>query len=335
MRMLVAALAGLCFVVEAKAEDTIWLSAAGNVQSTIEYSGEIVDFNGTRIVLKFSNGRETDYPAERVQRYRTHLTSEHSQANQLFAQKQYAAAIDQYSKAERGSEQRPWVRREILAQRARCWNFRGHASQAADDFLAIYASDPQHRHWDCIPLLWRNQEVNVLEQRKFAAWIDDARNEAKQLIAASHLLGINKHSEQAKRVLQALARADEAKIAWYAQAQLWRLELTTAPVSRVREWEVQTEKQPTCCQAGAWVLIGRAWSLQRNQSSAALAWLRVPLVFAENRALAADALLSAAQATEGLGQIEDARTLYEEVTRDYGDFQVQATAAQRRLAELR
>lgn len=335
MRLIAVVLVCLTLCSQSFAEDTIWLSAAGHVQAEIASQGEIVDFNRVRLLLRFSNGRESDYPTERVQRYQTPLTEEHEEANRLLAAKQYTAAIEKYTQAERGTEKRAWVRREILAQRARCLNFRNHSFQAAGDFLAIYASDPKHRHWDCIPLQWRTQEVNVLWQRQFSNWINDDKNEAKQLIAASHLFGIAQQRQHVKLVLQKLSRSDQNEIAWYAQTQLWRFDLTTAPESQIRQWEALTEKQPSCCQAGAWLLIGQAWSLQRNHSSAALAWLRVPVVFPENRDLAANCLLNAAQASESLGRLDSARTLYEEVARDYSDFQVLATAAQRRLAELR
>jgi TolA-binding protein len=80
-------------------------------------------------------------------------------------------------------------------------------------------------------------------------------------------------------------------------------------------------------------VIGQAWSAQGRADRAALAYLRVPILYSADRRLAALALLSAGRELEKIGQVPQAVSLYREVARDYAAAPA-AAEARSRLEEL-
>ena len=69
--------------------------------------------------------------------------------------------------------------------------------------------------------------------------------------------------------------------------------------------------------AGPFYTVGHAWSYKKQPRRAALALLRVPVAYAEHRALAARALVEAGEQVERLGDRPGAARLYREVLTDH------------------
>jgi TolA-binding protein len=86
-------------------------------------------------------------------------------------------------------------------------------------------------------------------------------------------------------------------------------------------------------QAAGWYVLGDLYARQDQPDQAALAWLKVPLLFREQRAMAADALLAAGKQLEKMGQPKQAAGLYRELVRDFAHLPP-AGEAQKRLDSL-
>ena len=74
---------------------------------------------------------------------------------------------------------------------------------------------------------------------------------------------------------------------------------------------------------------------QQQWEPAALALMRIPILYPEQRALAAAALLQAARSLESLGRTDEARRLYREVVGDHADQQRTSAEAASRLESLK
>jgi TolA-binding protein len=85
---------------------------------------------------------------------------------------------------------------------------------------------------------------------------------------------------------------------------------------------------PPLQQAGAYSVIGRALDHQQRLQEASLAWLRIPILYPQQDALAADALSEAARLLDKLGQNAEAYRLREELVRRYPDTPAGAHARQ-------
>jgi len=155
---------------------------------------------------------------------------------------------------------------------------------------------------------------------------------AARLLGASWLLSTGQRAA-ATAVLDELAKSSDARIAGLAQVQLWRTKLVTASPAEISRWLAQLEKMPPEIQAAGWYVLGDLFSRQNQPEQAALAYLKVPLLFRQQRALAADALLAAGKQLEKMGQPSQAAGLYRELVRDFAHLPA-AREAQSRLDSL-
>lgn len=315
---------GCAWALPAGAEDAVYLmSEAGSGQYRV--MGEIVDYIGEAIHIRSSEGVQRSYPAERVVRIETTWTAEHTAANQAQAAAQYAQAIEQYRRAVQ-REMRTWARRKILAEMVWCYRAAGQLETAGDTFLLLLGSDPATRDFDSIPLAWTPTEA--VSQSRAEAWLGRDDLPAAKLLAASHLMSTSGRNT-ALATLNELARSPDPRIAALAQAQIWRAEAHRAPRAESDRWEKLIEQMPATLQGGPYFVLGQALATQGRHDEAALAMLRVPILFPRDRTLAASALVLAGESLERAGQADEARRLYQEVIDTYPASRWQAEAQQR------
>ena len=79
--------------------------------------------------------------------------------------------------------------------------------------------------------------------------------------------------------------------------------------------------------------VGEAFARHNQAEKAALAFLRIPILYPRTRPLAAEALLAAATQLEKMQQREEAAGLYREILSDYATLPA-ATVARQRLEQL-
>ena len=193
-------------------------------------------------------------------------------------------------------------------------------------------SDPQTLHFDCIPLAWLPRQPSIAVEQTARQWI--ARQEpAAALLGASHLL-TGSSQAAALTKLRELAGSTDRRVAQMAAAQAWRTALATADETQIDAWAAAIEQMPESLAAGPYFVLGRARAQRQQWPQAALALLRVAILYPGQRALAAQSLLDAGRVLERLDQPREAALLYREVIRDYAEETRTAAEAQSRIEAL-
>ncbi|MAR12193.1 MAG: hypothetical protein CL681_19765 [Blastopirellula sp.] len=313
------------------AEDTVVYRSTNAPGKTTQKTGEVIDFNGLELRLLQTNGRETAIATERILRVKTPKTRAHLQGNQLYAAHQFQEALRHYAQAIR-EEQRTWVRRQILVQQIWCARNLGQIEVAGDQFtLVLLKSDPQTQYFDAIPLAWSPQAVSGAREQRVQKWLA-ADQPASKLLGASWLLSTNQQAT-AVATLRQLATAKDKRIALLAEAQTWRTQVITARETDVARWQQVIAATPAELQGGPLYVLAKAQQRLGRSDQAALSYLRLPILFPNNRPLAASALLAAGD-TLAPSHPADARQMYQELVRDYAETS-QAANAKQQLAKLK
>ena len=327
LRMIVAVVAALhlvWFAAPLMAEDAVVLRSESGA-GEFRVPGEIIDYTGRAIRIRSDQGLERSYAADRVVRIETEWTLEHVAGDEAQAAGQFAAAIEQYRRAVQ-TEPRTWVRRKILAELVWCYRAAGRQEAAGDAFLLLLSSDPATPYFDSIPLAWLPTEA--VSPQRATAWLERDDLPAAQLLGASYLMS-GAQRGAALAALDQLAQHDDPRIAALAIAQRWRAEAFQATAAETAAWMQVIEQMPEPLRGGAYFVLGQTLARQRRHDEAALALLRVPILFDRDRELAAAALVLAGQSLEQASQPDEARRLYQEAIDAYGDSRWRSEARAR------
>jgi len=325
---LVLLLAPLAAGGSASADTVSYRTSAGG---SAKLTGEIVEFNGKELRLKQPGGVESAIPAERVESFETAWTPQHEEAMRLKREGKFGPAVEKFGQALR-AEKRRWVQRRILADTVRCYTALGQYEQAASMFLILVGDDPATQYFGAVPLSWNAHQPSPGLESKATAWLENEDQPAAALIGASWLLSTGRRGA-ALKVLERLARNEDPRVSALARAQIWRTEIVTATPDDVTRWSTIVEEAPAIVRAGPYLVLGRAWSHCGKSEEAALAAMRVPILYADSRPLAADALVTAAGELVKLDRRREATGLYRETVQSYPEAPA-AAEAQRRLEEL-
>ena len=293
--------------------------------------GEVLEYTGAWLTLKLPAGRELRIKSKNVVRLVTNRSETQQLAEGLFRQGKYAPALQRYRQAAR-EEKRSWIRREILARQVECFQNQGEMVAAAQRFLLILESDPTARCFDVIPLIWGSPgNLNALEENSGRQWLREA-TAVSRLIGSSWMLAM---AERASAIdnLESLAASEDLRIAFLAEAQLWRIKLVTASREEVSGWERRIHMMPDSLRAGPYFLLGQGLARHNDPLGAALAFLRIPILHPNRQALVPDALWRAGQCLEAGGQQQDAALVYREVLA-FGDELPTVSAARERLQQI-
>ena len=313
------------------AEDTVVYRSSAAPGKTVQKTGEILDFTGLELRLLQANGRETSIETERIVKVQTPKTRAHLQGNTLYVAHRYQDAARQYAQAIR-DEQRTWVRRQILVQQIWCARNLDQIEVAGDQFTRVLLkSDPQTQYFDALPLAWSPQAVSVTLEQRAKQWLASEHPAAK-LLGASWLLATNNQAT-ALATLRQLVTANDKRLALLAEAQTWRTQLATARLPDVERWQQVVAAIPAKLQGGPRYLLATVQQRLGQVDQAALSYMRLPILFPNNRLLAATALLAAGN-TLAANHPTDARQVYQELIRDYSDT-AQAANAKQQLAMMK
>lgn len=324
MRLVLLAMLGMAPF--AFAEDIVFLKPSANSRTGTRVTGTVTDYTGRELLIRTVGSREQMIPADRVEDVATEYTQKHADADRLFEEKRYADAETLYRRA-LTDEPRQWVRRMILAQVVRCLRQQDKYEQAASTFLLIVQNDPTTQYFDAIPLVWRPREFPLAAERRAVEWLRDERNPVAQLLAASWLLsGPAELRGEALSTLESLTRLREVRVAQLAEVQRWRSLVVTARAEDVARWQRIIEGIEPPLRAGAYHLLGQALARQSRHQEAALAFMRVPVLYAGEVELAAESLLAAADALESNKEIEVARICLRELLREHPGSKAAAAA---------
>ena len=263
-------------------------------------------------------------------------------ADAAYQARKYDAALELYRQA-RDLGNQSGERQRATAMTVRSLQALGRSSESYQEFFTLCRAAPFSEHFDCIPLVWFTSRqftpVAVTPDEQLALqWLSPSTNPsgvdnpAASLLAASILL-TNTQGTNRSRAVEQLEQlsfpgntADREsqvrqQIALLAQMQLRRLQIAALKnESELALWESTVEKLPDSLQGGPYYVLGLAYAKLQNDEQAVLCWMRVPILFSENRPLAAQSLQEAAKALRRLGRNAEERTLLNELQRDYADL---------------
>jgi tetratricopeptide (TPR) repeat protein len=328
---LVVSLAAWLMCHSASAEDVVYLKPVGGAAEG-RIRGEIVDYTGRELRIQNAAGRERSIPAAQVERIETSRSPEQIAGDELFEQGDFRGAIARYRTAlEAAREPREWVRRQILAQIV--WSQRNlqEWDQAGEYFLILLASDPTTPDFACLPLAWIDEKPRLEVERKAQAWLANDQQPAAVLMGASHMLSTS-NRPQALAKLKGLLASSDPRIAWLAYVQLWRAGSNNASPEQRQSFARRIESSDESLRAGAYFVLGRALAPQQPED-AAIALLKLPVLYDRENRLAAIALLDAGECLERLARPAQAMGLYRELDERFAQAPA-ADEARRRLDRL-
>jgi signal peptidase II len=315
-----AALSWLLLGETVPGQDRILLQQPGG--SRFPMSGYIEDYTGREVSFKTKpNEPARRYPRADVIEVTTEYTPHHERGRTLFAAGKIAEAQSELAAA-LNEEDRPWVRREILATQVKCLVWHGDYHGAVSRFLPIVRSDPETFHYGLVPLNWTDDSPGANLRVNAREWIGKNEPPLNRLIGASWLLTVSDGVIEAEQTLKRLTRESDVRIQRLAQMQLWRLKLkreNRVDADEIARWAQFVEGLPVELRGGPYFVIGQAWQYRQEFDRAAQAFLWLPLVYDSDRWLSSRACFEAAESLGEAGDQSQASQLYSEVVFRYGD----------------
>ena len=308
------------WAVPATAQDRVLIQQPGG--SRFPMSGYVEDYTGREISLRLKSSEPVRrYPRADVIEVTTEYTPHHDRGRKLFASGKIADARDELTSA-LNDEDRPWVRREILAGQVKCALWNGDYLGAVTRFIPIVQSDPETFHYGLAPLNWTDDQPAANLRIDARDWIRPNAAPLSRLIGASWLLSVPDGAVEAETTLKKLAREPDVRVQRLAQMQLWRIKLKGSPSldpDEISGWEKFVEGLPVELRGGSYFVIGQAWKNRQEHEKGARAFLWLPLVYDADRWLSSRACFEAAESLSTVGDRTEAIKLYSEVVFRYGD----------------
>ena len=289
--------------------------------------GTITDLKGTQLTLTTSSGRETKIPLERVQSYEADRSAVHQQADQQYAQRNFAAALPLYRDALR-DEPRRWVKRKLLAQLIWCQRNMDMWGAACKNFERLIAEDPETPYFATIPLQWQMQPCPRDVAEVIRRWSGTRNDDALRLIAASWLLTSDRSTYATQ--LRDLARTSSTRVKPLAITQLQREKMLTLREAEISLIMQAVESTPRELRAGGYYLLGEAFARFDRADESALAYLRVPSEYDDDLLLSQKALIGSASQLAGAGHAQEAIKLYRQTI----ELSAKTESGQRAMANL-
>jgi len=312
--------------------EVVTLTSPTNKQSRTRITGRVLDYTGRQVVIETADGRELKRPGGLVVDIESHWSPAHAAADERFAQWRFREALGEYEKAIR-KEERHWVRRMILARIVVCHRELGRLDSAGKLFLALLRDDPDTPYFDAVPLTWLAANPSSALEQAARQWLGADGPAAAVLLGASHLLSTAERPKALER-LETLVADKDPRIAALAQAQIWRARAVKAGDGQLARWSVLVERFPEPLRAGPYLVLGRALAQYGQTEAAALAVLRVAVLYPQDRRLLAEALWDAGQLLERLDHAAGAADVYQELLAGCPDTRA-AAGARNRLEELK
>jgi tetratricopeptide (TPR) repeat protein len=315
------------------AEDRVLVRTSSGT-SKVAIRGLILDYTGERLTIRTQQGSAVgEYTPDQLIEVQTDYIPPHISGIEALAAGHPADARTHFQAALK-AETRTWVRREILSQIVKTWLYEGDYIAAAEAFSPIYVSDKTTFHLAHLPLVWSAELVSESARSTAINWLGD-QDLVKNLVAASMLLDDERFTMKARLAFAEQARGGPIPLRYLAQAQQWRYRLASPDLTptEVARWERTIDDWPESIRGPAQYLLGLGFARFDQPTRAATAWLWVPLVFPDDRHLAALASLEAAEALTSAGDNQLALEIYQEtITRFPGTLF--SDKAQIRLLQL-
>ena len=311
--------------------DSVVLAPRPDEPGRIVLSGKILDYGGAGLVMETADSGKQTIPGKQVVEVRAEWNAAHRAGDDAWRRRDFTAALKSFQSAA-DAEPRAWVKRLLRSRVVATLRELQKWDEAVELFLQLVREDPGTPFFDVIPLAWTPITPGGAAEGKARGWLADRSSKIASLCGAALLLSTAARPEALQR-LRELALDGDIRVALLAEAQRWRTAAVTAEAAEVSQWEATIDKLPDALRAGPSLVVGRAWGQRNEPERAALRLLRIPILHAEQPTLAAEALWSAGQMLERLGQSSEAAGLYRELVREHAQAIV-ASSADDRLKEL-
>lgn len=308
--------------------DAVFLMEERGQAAPTVLGGTILDWTAQELRLRNRSGVEVRLPTDRVWQVQTPWPASFLAGRTSRRAGRLEEAGTVFAQAYR-EETRPWARREIAAEWCSTALEAGRIVQAIDHFLVLADGEVAARHLEVIPLPWRAVALDEAAQQQAEAWRTSPDRPYARLLGASWLLPTRR--APAVATLEGLA-GGPPPVSHLATIQLWRSRLAAATSADAVAWQQALVQFPPAVQAAGWYILGDLWARHQQPAAAALAYLHVPLRFRRQRAMAADALLAAAQQLEKMQPPDQAWELYRELMQEFGHLPA-GQVARRRWSE--
>jgi tetratricopeptide (TPR) repeat protein len=304
--------------------------AGGKRADARRLKGRILDYTGRGLQLELLSGLEKVIPAEDILQIETNRTPQQRAARLAVKAGQIEKALRNYHRLlDTDVEERPWVRREILAELIECQRGLGLYDQAANNFIRLLEQDPNTPYLDAIPLLWAGGAQITPKTSKHAEARLASRVPLVRLLGASFLL-TSSHRERAAQVLMQLRENPDTIISSLATAQWLRTRVLKASQQDIRLCQQAIADLPAQLRSGPYYVLGQLYASRDEHRQAAIAMMHVPILYADQPRLAAESLLTAAKSMVKSGLVADAIRSYDELLTNYPKTTAAAEAKQRR-----
>jgi tetratricopeptide (TPR) repeat protein len=296
------------------AQDVVVVQLKGG-EKEANKKGTIVDWKGQSLSLKSSLGvKEIDN--DKIVRIQTSWSPEYLAAVELMKVDQFAPAIEKFQTAIE-SENRPWAKNAIRAKIVECALAIESYGVAANRFEEIVREDAQTRFLYLAPMKWASTAGSSNLTALAETWIETSEP-TLQLVGASWLLqGITKKQAIAK--LEKLAKDFDPKISGLAAAQLWRGRGLSATEKQIDVWIKKLETLPSNLRAGPWYVVAEAQRRAQLTDKAAINFMRIPILYPEQRSLSAAALYQTAALMHNTNRDQEEAILKNELKENFGD----------------
>ncbi len=307
-------------------QDVVVVATGEDGRGRARRSGRVLEFRGGQLVLETATGRKTTIPADRVLDIETAQAEPHRQGDRALREGRYQDAAEHYQAAlDNNQEQRDWVRQRIVASLVRCQHARGKHDSAGRLFISLLQDDPKSPYLDTIPLAWTAGQQASANQ--VAQWLTDP-SPAIQLLGASYALAAP-HRDQALQKLNRLGLHSDGPIRILAKTQLWRTQVANPDRAEIKHWPALIQQLPSAQRAGPYHILGLALAAAGEHEQAALAQLRVRILFPAPPQLASEALLAAGKSLYHLDRQAAARQVLGELIANFPQTRAAAEAQQR------
>jgi tetratricopeptide (TPR) repeat protein len=257
-------------------------------------------------------------------------------ADAAYQKQDYASARDFYLQAREqfyaAKNDKEWKR--TTEQIVRCSTALGETERAVLEYLLLCRKTLEPP-LDCVPLPWFVPVKNTLGVRPHEKGAEDFLEVkipclAGELLAAA-TLSVSADNAKRLRGIQRLRELSQIQntpkaaetVPLLAAALLWKQRIPTLKkAEELRVLKHLAETLPENQRFGVYFLLGNATQQVGDLETAVLYWMRIPILFPEQKPLAKESLHNAAAALEKLGRKEQSVRLRSGDTRIYSAPQI-------------
>ncbi|MDO4583964.1 MAG: hypothetical protein Q4D62_07660 [Planctomycetia bacterium] len=288
--------------------DTVEIWNPASERGFQEISGEILEVNRDTLEIRVEK-KKRKYPYSKVRKILWEKSPQWLMGDEAFEKMEYANALECY-RQELPREEKSWKQVALTVEMIRCLTRLGENPQALEMALQLLRREPllTDEHYAVLPFLWKPNIADTASEAVAIRWMKQNPQPNEILLCASYLLSSSRRNEMVA-YLQSLSQEKEVRLASLAKAQLWRTEMVEMTVAKAQRWEEEMALIPEPLRGGSFFLLGEAWFQCGEWNRAALAYLRMFLLYPDTAYRLQDALPKTATALEKSGHPEESSLL--------------------------